>query len=190
LEGALMAFVPDQAIDRSHELSGSAFRLYCYYCKRRDREGVCWPSLKRSAEDLRMAYTYVCEMRKELVREGWIELLKGGEVRPLVGFEAADRPSENPNESSENPNHPSEFPNSEKPKPSENPNLSSEKPNESSEIPNGQKREDSEIPKMDSEKPNRKFGNSEFPYRKNQPMKPAQRERRARPRFPPARPAI
>lgn len=116
-----MAFVPDQAIDRSHEIPGAAFRLYCYYCKRRDAEtGLCWPSLKLCAQELQTAYTYTSEMRAKLIAAGWIEMTAQGQIRCLMGFGNSETGSEKPKLVSEFPNKSSEKPNnnSEKPKPS------------------------------------------------------------------------
>jgi hypothetical protein len=121
-----MAHVPDEAVDRSHEISASAFRLYAFYCKHRNAEtGICWPSLRRAAETLHMAYSYTSEMKAQLAAAGWIAL-RGDEIKPLMGFASEEemaaaraKVSEKPKRRiSEKPKHISEIPNkvSEKPK--------------------------------------------------------------------------
>lgn len=81
-----MAFIPDEAIERSQELKPSAFSLYVYYCMRRNKEtGTCFPKLRRAATDLHIEYTYASKLRAELVTKGWIAI-EDGEVKPLVGF--------------------------------------------------------------------------------------------------------
>ena len=92
-----VAFVPDQAIERSHEINQSAFRLYCFYCKRRNKvKRTCYPSLQEAATTLKMAYSYVSEMRHQLIEKNWIRL-DGSVITPLVGFGKTEpRTSEKP----------------------------------------------------------------------------------------------
>jgi hypothetical protein len=105
-----MAQVPDEAIDRMCEVNDKAFKLYAYYCRRRNRDtGLCFPSLKITAQDTGINYTYCSEMRNQLAAKGWIEITEKGEIRPLLGFVKS---SEIPNQSSEIPNQSSEIPNS------------------------------------------------------------------------------
>lgn len=123
-----MAYIPDLAIERSHEVSPTAFRLYAYFCKRRNCDGVCWPSLKNIATELRLAYSFASETRKQLIQQGWI-LFDGRITTLLLGFG-------NPELVSEKPNVCSEIPNSTPVTNSEIPNVNSGKPNLNSEIPN------------------------------------------------------
>src|SRR5262249_350155 len=95
---------------------------------------------KLCAKDLHMAYTYACEMRAKLVTSGWIEILKQGQIRCLMGFVKAEKPQKQQNTTGFVSND-------------------SEKPN-SSEKPNTQ-------PVQNSEKPNSEFGKTEFNIRKN-----------------------
>lgn len=115
-----MAFIPDEAVKRAHSVKPSAFILYTYYCMRADRAGQCFPSLKKTALETGMAYSYASEMRTHLAAEGWLEILPGGHVHLLMGF------SEIPNKSSEIPKH----------SPSGIPKEVSVIPNNVSEIPN------------------------------------------------------
>lgn len=118
------AKVPIVAIIESTEITPSAFRLYVYFCLRRNKHtGVCFPTLRRAADDLKINYSYACTMRKELVTKGWIELFDGRFIRPLKGFEI-------PNSSIEIPNI------SEDVEYLEIPNIGIEIPNPSIEIPN------------------------------------------------------
>lgn len=94
-----MAYVPDEAINCAHEIPAAALRMYLYFCMRRDAEtGVCFPSLKRTAADLELKYSYASEMRSLLVDKGWVEI-EHGDIRPLKGFR------KNPKEVSEKTEH-------------------------------------------------------------------------------------
>lgn len=82
-----MAFIPDEAIYAMNTVSGAAFKLYSYLCTGRSRKtGTSYPSQKRIAEDIGCGYTHVSRLKAELVAAGWIEVVKGNEVRPLKGF--------------------------------------------------------------------------------------------------------
>lgn len=130
--------IPDEAIDDMNEVSKTAFAIYAYLCRRRNRKtGVCFPSLRRVAEDCQINYCYASEMRKELVCAGWLEMDDKGHFRPLKGFgnskvREVKTPLENPN---------TEFGNS---KHSEKESL--------------------EIPKKSLEIPKGEFGNSKTTY--------------------------
>ncbi|MDQ3804290.1 MAG: hypothetical protein M3416_10715, partial [Acidobacteriota bacterium] len=81
---------------RSDDVPPGAFRLYAYYCMRRDHAtGTCFPSVKRAQADLHFkSYSYASEMRKELLNEGWIEFTEDGQVRPLLGFGVREKPKQ------------------------------------------------------------------------------------------------
>jgi hypothetical protein len=125
------AKVPIIAVLESNDLTPSAFRLFVYFCLRRNgHTGVCFPTLRRASDDLRINYSYACTIRKELVSKGWIEILEGRFIRPLKGFEIPNIGIEIPNitddaEYIEIPNISIEIP-----------NIGIEIPNESLEIPN------------------------------------------------------
>lgn len=134
-----MANIPDEAIDAMNEVSKTAFAMYAYLCRRRNRKtGVCFPSLRRVAEECGICYTYASEMRKELLSAGWLEMDPNGHFRPLKGFGKSE--TQSPLRSSENPNI--EFGKSEH-----------------------AKRKSSENPKGVSENPKPKFGKSETLYK-------------------------
>lgn len=96
-----MAFIPDEAVMSAHEIPAAALRMYLYFCMRRDGEtGVCFPSLKRTATDLNLKYSYASEMRTLLLQKEWIEMV-GSDIRPLKGFR------QNPKLLSEKVEHPS-----------------------------------------------------------------------------------
>lgn len=80
-----MAFIPDEAIERSGEISNAAFRLYCYYCKKRNREtgNYSCPGAATAAE-LGMNRTQVYNVRAELIASKWISV-EGEIVTPLMG---------------------------------------------------------------------------------------------------------
>ena len=83
-----MAYIPDSAIESMSEVSGAAFRLYAYLCMRRNRRtGICFPSLRLTSEETGIAYAHASVCRTELAEKGWVNLEKGGKIRPLKGFE-------------------------------------------------------------------------------------------------------
>jgi hypothetical protein len=85
-----MAYVPDEAFDRSHEISASAFRLYVYFCKRANAAQECWPSLATIAADCHWQKSHASEYRRKLAAEGWIEL-DGDRVRLRMGYAPVER---------------------------------------------------------------------------------------------------
>jgi hypothetical protein len=87
-----MAYVPDEAIDRMDELSGGAYKLYTYLCKRRNGKlGNCFPKLRRAAADIKRDHVQVWRWRKELIERGWILFDQETDVwTPLVGFPPVD----------------------------------------------------------------------------------------------------
>jgi hypothetical protein len=92
-----MAFVPDEAVSRSDELTGSGFKAYAYLCKRRDHKtGICWPSSRQMAADLKIGQRRAVSARQELIEKRWIsfEEEKHGQtpiIRLLVGFVSDDK---------------------------------------------------------------------------------------------------
>jgi hypothetical protein len=85
------ARVPETAIKRGGEVSPAAYRLYTWYCARRNNESGGWrvPN-KEAAEALGISRNRVCEARNELRAGGWIKDLGGDFIRPLVGFDAVE----------------------------------------------------------------------------------------------------
>src|SRR5215218_6297067 len=85
------ARVPELAIRRGGEVSPAAYRLYTWYCARRNNESEGWqvPN-KKASEALGISRTRVCEARNELRRAGWIADLGEDFIKPLVGFEAVE----------------------------------------------------------------------------------------------------
>lgn len=161
--------------------------VFTYYCVRRNEEsGLAWPSLSTIAADLGMPKTYVCEMRRKLIEKGWIEIVSGDTVRPLMGFKKPDE-SEKPNapsfgnseQDSEKPNdsvqeNRTSFGNSEQDSefPIRKNRTAFGNPEQDSEFPNRKGDQHSEIQNDHSEFPNEAFGNSELHNRNNQPMEP------------------
>jgi len=83
--GKPVAFVPDQAIEQMNDLTGRAFKLYAYYCKRADEHGECYPSLALTAHDCGWQKSHASEARKELITKGWI-CFDGQVISCQVGF--------------------------------------------------------------------------------------------------------
>ncbi len=83
-----MAYLPDEAVERSHELTGGAFKLYAYLCKlRNNKTGICWPRGRTAAAELHVDHSRIVRWRKELIDLGWIEFERPTSVtRPLIGF--------------------------------------------------------------------------------------------------------
>lgn len=81
-----MSYVPDEAIDRFGKLSGNAFKLYCYYCRRADAEGICFPGLARTAREMGWHRGHTSKYRKELIEEGWIFRDAVGRICLTFGF--------------------------------------------------------------------------------------------------------
>ena len=108
-----IAIVPERAVIDSHQLTPSGFRLYVYFCLRRNNQsGVCFPTLRRAAADLQMNYSYASTLRRELVKKGWIRVEDERFIRPLRGFEIPNINIEIPNSNIEIPNSNIEIPNS------------------------------------------------------------------------------
>lgn len=81
------ASIPEIAIERGGELSPAAFRLYCYYCARRNRATGGWRVRdKDAAARLGMSRSRLCEARNELRDKGWIACEEGDFIRPLTGL--------------------------------------------------------------------------------------------------------
>lgn len=97
-----MAFVPDEAVNRFHELTPKAALLFVYYCKRRGAaDGMAWPSLSTIAKDMAIPKSSACELRKQLFDRGWIQVVSGDNVRVVMGFplfEKAEPDSEKSND--------------------------------------------------------------------------------------------
>lgn len=83
-----MAYLPDEAVERSHELTGGAFKLYAYICKLRNHKtGICWPKGRTAAEYLRADPARIVGWRRELIAKGWIQYDRPTKtMTPLIGF--------------------------------------------------------------------------------------------------------
>ena len=90
-----MAFIPDEAVLRSHEISPAAFRLYAYYCIRRNKNtgGYNCAKSRVLSELSGMSEPSFFRARKELVASGWIEAERDYVV-PIMGFKTINSDSE------------------------------------------------------------------------------------------------
>jgi len=87
--------VPEIAIKLGGEVSPAAFRLFCYYCARRNNESGGWRVKNReAAEALGISRSRVSEARKELRGAGWIADEGKDFIRPLMGFQAVESSTE------------------------------------------------------------------------------------------------
>ncbi|HKS27791.1 MAG TPA: hypothetical protein VJS44_08225 [Pyrinomonadaceae bacterium] len=86
-----MAYVPDEAIDSSHEITHAAFKLYASYCRHRNNKpehphfGLAWPDRDTVHDETGICTTYISTLKAELLEKGWIETQKS-KIRPLKGF--------------------------------------------------------------------------------------------------------
>ncbi len=100
-----------------NEVSASAFKMFAYFCSRKDNEtNICFPSLRTTAKDCGLNYSYSSVMRQELVDKGWIDLYENRVVKVVIGFgyskTTLDIPHEISKTSLENPHTPLDIPNS------------------------------------------------------------------------------
>ncbi|MFN6963965.1 MAG: hypothetical protein ACK4S4_09385 [Pyrinomonadaceae bacterium] len=85
----LMAFVPDNAIKTSGELSPAAFRLYCVICSMRSKKtGGYWVSFgKAEARMDGLTEPTYFRARRELLDKEWVVELDNNFLVPVRGFE-------------------------------------------------------------------------------------------------------
>lgn len=88
-----MAYIPDEAIIDSNQVSQTAFRMFCYFCKfggmNNNRVTV---SLESVAEFFGIDYSNACRYNAELKRAGWI--VKDRKQTVLIkGFEKLQKTS-------------------------------------------------------------------------------------------------
>ena len=68
-----MAYIPDEAIDESVEVSATAFRVYTYICRRRNHaRQYAWLSVDNLMSALTLSKTTIYEAVRELEHKGWI----------------------------------------------------------------------------------------------------------------------
>jgi hypothetical protein len=82
-----MAFVPDEAIVDACDLSPGAWRLYGYYCMKRNKETRGWNCPKAAVlkEMPKMTKETYFRSKRELLDEGWIVADKDF-ITPIKGF--------------------------------------------------------------------------------------------------------
>lgn len=83
-----MAFVPDEAITDSHEISPAAFRLFAFVCAARNRKSGGFnlpPDHVRRRWNMPEPTYY--RARNELLKAGWIRAENKHFLSPLKGFE-------------------------------------------------------------------------------------------------------
>jgi hypothetical protein len=84
--------VPDAAVFASSEISHAAFKLYVYYCARRNSKTMdCFAGNELIKEETGITYAYISTLKTELLLAGWIgksiHHKKG--VVPLKGYDAS-----------------------------------------------------------------------------------------------------
>src|SRR5215813_3746081 len=89
-----MAFIPDEAVYSSGEITHAAFKLYTCYCANRNKgSGTSWPSRDLIHRETGISRTYISSLKTELFKAGWIDITNDG-VKPLRGFLAASEDSQ------------------------------------------------------------------------------------------------
>lgn len=95
-----MAYVPDEADDRSDEIGGQAYKLFVCYCKRANMQtGESFAESERIAKEKGWKVNHLYTYRKELATAGWINF-DGDKVKILFGF---PRPSKSNNRTCDSP---------------------------------------------------------------------------------------
>lgn len=91
-----MAYVPDDAIDDSFQLTPTAFRLYCFICRRRNHKtGNAWIKPKVASNLLGVSPSQIYRALAELTAAKWI-ITNNETVVPIYGtFTPADRRPKN-----------------------------------------------------------------------------------------------
>ena len=85
-----MALIPDKAIDNQAEVSGGAWRLYCFLARcRNQRTGKCCPSVSTIESSIQIKRRQVFALKAELQAAGWAKF-NGSDVTELYGFESAE----------------------------------------------------------------------------------------------------
>jgi hypothetical protein len=73
-----MAFVPDEAVYSSGEISSAAFKLYVCYCAHRsNKSGLAWPKRETIEMETGLNLTYISTMKGQLAAAKWIEIVGG-----------------------------------------------------------------------------------------------------------------
>jgi len=68
----------DEAVDRMRELSGDAWRLYCFLLRCRNRQsGQCNPSATTCAKAIGVSLNHIYKLRRELSKVGWVSFSYG-----------------------------------------------------------------------------------------------------------------
>jgi hypothetical protein len=82
-----MAYVPDEAVFDSSQVSHAAFKLYVCYCAHRNKNnGQAWPDRDTVSVATKIDVNYISTLKKELEKAGWLAI-EGKRVRPLKGFQ-------------------------------------------------------------------------------------------------------
>lgn len=68
-----MAYVPDEAVDFSAEITATSFKIYAYICRRRNHERrYAWLSVENIMTALTLSKSTVYESIRELEDKGWL----------------------------------------------------------------------------------------------------------------------
>ena len=83
-----MAFIPDDAVLASGDISATAFRLYAYYCMRRNRksQGFTCPKAMVLSDMRDISEPTYFRAKDQLISAGWIAT-NGNFITPLKGFD-------------------------------------------------------------------------------------------------------
>lgn len=179
-----MAFIPDDLVNKLHELSPKAALLFVHYCKWRNSvTGQTWPSLSTIAKEMAIPKSSACELRKQLIDRGWLELISGDTVRVVGNFELPEKAESGSEKSGNAPRTSFDIAESHSEKSNgeaQELHGKAESPVRKSRTPFGKVEPHSEKSNGKngdrSEKSNEPFGKVESHNRKYQPMVPAHKE--------------
>lgn len=87
-----MAFIPDEAIDYSFDVTPTAFKVYCFICRRRNHQRqFAWITMDNLMTTLGLSKSVAYEAANELEKKGWLDRHESA-WKPLKGdFYPVDR---------------------------------------------------------------------------------------------------
>jgi DNA-binding MarR family transcriptional regulator len=87
-----MAFIPDEAVDQSYEISAQAFRVYAYICRRRNHQKqYAWISVEQMASAMMLSKSTIYEAVRELENRAWLERSENAWYPRFGNFEPVDK---------------------------------------------------------------------------------------------------
>ncbi len=86
-----MALVPDIAIENFHQLSPAEIKLFCFYCRCRNKNTGGWKlSDEQAATGTHLSRNRVSEARNGLEKKGWIIKEQNSFIKVIYGFDSVE----------------------------------------------------------------------------------------------------